>query len=603
MSEIRSSTFQRVTGYQVVDSNNDKKVDERDRIVVNPGEAPLQLRETTLNKLFELHGGTSATSAKGALRAPAGKSTKQALKYLDKRLEKVWDLSSPFVITNREAKEAHTALMRMSPRQFNEVLAKIPTEQLNNYLLEILDPKPWDLHSNQTHPLSEFVLKLAVEGRPGVAGRFVNALSVEARMELTKALATLPDAQLHQRFRKVLGEEAYALLVQGSQSGKRDNIIGRALVEGRYPARNITDEFKSLYNRAKPTKKAFNEPIELPNNKNDFQYFFLEGLFGQNLPGYLEANKEAMVAAGINKNQIQYAEYNTGGSTYLAAANIAEQLVARYRATGQKAVLITHSMGGRHAKALLGSTRAELQKAGLSAQQIATIFEARELVAGNLLMQPALNAQIAQDIRTSDVMKGTFEAVLFLAGGTKDSFVDMSDRSLGEPFPGDRYPTVVLASDGPGSHSFLGAAIEHYYSGFYGVPSDGAVPTAEQIAVDGADLIYLPNAGDHMRPGLNVEHAVRHFSVQLYRGKPDEVLLGVMTRIGELCPIAGVVIDKLKDHLDDEATRKWAAAQLEMHAPAIDAYLRKERLKAGVETMDPKRTTQAALALLLGKLD
>ncbi|MFC1610620.1 hypothetical protein ACFL6C_06660 [Myxococcota bacterium] len=289
---------------------------------------------------------------------------------------------------------------------------------------------------------------------------------------------------------------------------KRDSIIGRALLDGRYPARDVTTRFKELYNQGlegKPPEKA--ESIELPKNKNDFEYFFLEGLFGQNLPGYMEVNREGMEKAGVVPDQIQFATYNTTTSTFVNAVRIAEQILAGKKETNRNAILVTHSMGGRHAQVILAGTWEEFQEAGVTRADFDTVLQARESVAGNLLMQPAINAQIAKDVRHKEVLRPVLDEVMFLVGGKEAALADMSAEQLPQPFPGDEYPTVVLASDSNGNLSLLGGTIKQYHRKRYGVPSDAAVPTPEQVGINQA-LMICRTWGP-----LEITNKMRHSSV------------------------------------------------------------------------------------------
>ncbi len=496
----------------------------------------------------------------------------------------------PFTDNNDEVQNAHATLMELHPKNFARVLRYMSSKALSNYIEESSEITPSSLTSTQNTMLEDFATQLSKRHAKihTDGGRTViHNLTPKARRELFAAILNLPQGN-HLNVRRNIGESAYRLLVAGPHP---DSTIGKGLLRREMPASVITDEFKTAY-----AAVVKNGPNALPQTKNDYVYVVLPGLFGDNLPGYMEVNQRAMIDAGIDENRVSKASYNTADGTHKAALKIAKHIAEQSADNGgSDVVLLGHSMGGRHTLALLTSTRDDYS----SDADYEIIIAAREKVAGNLLMQPAVNAQIAVDILREDMLTDIREDLLFIVGGTEASFGDMMSGNDAK-FPGDKYPTVVLAADSNADHSLLGTTITHYYEKLYEVLSDSAVPSSDQAGLAGSHLIYLHNAGDHARPGLTFKDAAEHFAKQLRAGKSDAVLSGVSEKMRHLYP--ALPFDKLDEMLRDSDNRDAVIEFLEENSAKLQRSFKNDREESGHNDLDAHAATIASLGLLLGKI-
>ncbi len=520
-------------------------------------------------------------------------------------------------------KATHSAMMALEPSQLAAKLERLGADGVDRHIATLMRRDPWNVESTDSYKLVEFATKIAEAGQGrGDAGTKVSfataltGLSIDSNYQLVRAVLAMEDPALVKGFRAAVGDEVFRRLVSGT---KADSITGRALLEGELPARNATGQFKEL---------AGLDELPLPAGANRHQYLFLKGFLGDDLGGYMENVEGAMTDWGIEPSRISFAKYNTAISSLLVAAEIAQQINAKHAETGDQVILVGHSMGGPHAKSLLAGTREEylaaVQKWNVtpgrtSEETIGTsqanenwtaVLAARERVAGNFLAQPAMQAQIAKDIVDCHELDSILAATLRLAGGNRQAFESMAAREVEARFPGERYPTVVLATDSDGELSLM-PSTEHYYRKLLGTPSDGAVPAVDQWAVNGAAVVYLPNGRDHMA-FLSFEHLAEHFAVQLDAGEPDETVRGILDRLhtmaGELAvehPALSIFAGLLEN-----ADASWSPTQCKMLAAALRKYgkpldelLTQKRAEALQDNLDTAGAVPAMLSILLGDIE
>jgi hypothetical protein len=179
----------------------------------------------------------------------------------------------------------------------------------------------------------------------------------------------------------------------------------------------------------------------------------------------------------------------------------------------------------------------------------------------------------------------------------------MADTNLAAvEWPGERIPTVVLATSSEGRRSMLAPLVQQYYGKLYAAPSDGAVPLVDQVAYDGATLVALPGATDHADPVLTFSDACEHFAHQLESGTPDTVIAGMLERMPQIpeMRLLQPAVLLLKAGLDTPEKRARCVAALRAVGPKIDALI--QRARNASRELDPTATTRALLATLLPQI-
>lgn len=516
--------------------------------------------------------------------AAPGRSPQQALLQLRADLNRSLFDGSPFIITDAEVRSAHATLLAAPAGQLSGILAALDDVMLNRYLKKLAEVEPFRLDlakGEKASPsaLAAFATRVAEELTPEVGRTFVARLDDTGRRRFLEGVLQLPTGAHVERLRAALGAEAFATLARG---GKPESLAGGGLIAGKLWRENVTLSFQERYAAAK------SGDLPLPAGAAETLFFMGPGLFGDQLPGYLEPNRRALAEWGVPQENIQKLRYNTADDPAKNADDIYAQLEAAYRRTGgkQKIVVLGHSKFGRD---MLEAFRRHP--------------DLRNIVSGAVMMQPALTAPIAQDLGRR-VMENLLNPVLALVGGDRRAFNGLSEK-LEElpPWPKD-VPTVTMASSTESPKALLQMLSGPYYEKVYNVASDGAVAYQDQVALDGSYLVSLPGVADHAHAGLTFTDACEHFAVQIDAGAPDEVVRGMLDRLGRMVLQRGAldaVIALWKAGHDTPAERARCSAELRTLGPALDRFSHAINERVGRPLIDVVPMTQALVSELLSR--
>lgn len=486
---------------------------------------------------------------------------------------------SPLRVTPGEVRHAHDTLMQLEPAAFSAALDALPPAMLNRYVAGLADAVPFSLDTNRDAGLAQLAQRLATETEPAVARAVVGALDETARGRLVEGLLQLPSGAHIEAMRDAVGDDAFAALVQGN---KADSLIGDGLVAGRVYEKNVTGGFKTAY------AAALDGTLPIPEAAKDTTFMMGPGLFGDQLPGYLEPNARALTEWGVPSENIHKLKYNTASSPADNAKAIRDQILAQH-VPGKKLVVMGHSKFGRD-----------------MLEAFARYPELKDIVSGSVLMQPALSAQIAQDLGKNGPQAKLLEPMLQLVGGNRGAFDGLSDSLHDLPkWPGDDVPTVVMASTTESPKALLHALNHPYYKGVYGASSDGAVSFQNQASIDGAHMVTLPGMADHAQPGLVFADVTEHFAVQIEAGAPDAVVRGMLDRLDGMVPMPGA-LDMVKNawiaHHDTPEERANCVRMLRAAGPMLDRMARVANRNVGHPLVDNAAMTQALTAQLFSEV-
>ena len=486
--------------------------------------------------------------------------------------------SSPWMVTQSEAQSAHRTFMDAGPGELAAIIKRMSGDELTEYIEVIVKVDPWALDDPTEPKLVSFVTKMARELGEREALGLVQGLSENARMELMQAFVHLPTGELAERFGAAIGPSGLRLLVQGKDAG---TVIGSGILDAQLWTANITQEFKADYVQAVSTAG-----LPLPKKANDVVYMFGPGLFGDHLPGYLDNLERSLKAWGVNPENLRRFDYNTAEGAQDNGQRIADQ-IRKVHAEGQQVVIIGHSKFARDSRKALNIDP-----------------EIRQMVAGAILLQPAMSAQIAGDLLKPELRPLT-EPLLHLTGGDRSAFGSIHESTQGEePWPGREVPTVVFASTSQDPLSLLAPALGPYYRDHYGAPSDGAVSLVNQVGIKDAYVVTAPGAADHAMLGLTFTDAFEHFAVQIEAGVPDETVAELVERIASLeggKPLQ-LLVDALRRGLDEPAERDRWVRKLRTLGPIIDRARRKMSSKVGHPRVDPDAMIRALVTGLHEKI-
>lgn|GEM_PF-2313728 len=567
---IQPNRVQTTTGYGVRQGRSAHTAE-----LAPVGQAPIELPIAAVEQLqrsYEALGGvTSHSNAANSGAADGG----QTLRDLQANLNRSLFDSSPLVVTHREARAAFQALMKTPPGTLSTVIRDLPDPMLDRLLTKLADAEPFALDGGLS-PLVALASKLTLELDPAVGKSLLGRLGDEGKRRLLEGALGMPSGAMLARLRDVVGEDGWKGLVLGSCD---DALMGRGLLDGRYFDDNRTADFQTKY------AAALDGNLPPPANIDDVVFVGGPGLFGDQLPGYLEPNMRALQEWGVDKDNTVKLDYNTAASPQDNADAIYTQLKALHD-DGKRIVVYGHSKFGRD-----------------MLEAFHRHPDLKDMVDGTVLMQPALTAQIARDLARPE-MQSVLDPVLQLVGGNRAAFNGMSTPFEDLPhWPAD-VPTMVMASSTESPSALLRTVADHYYECHYNVAGDGAVALQDQVSIDNASVVTLPGLADHAQPGLKFADLCEHFAVQVEAGAPDDVVDGMLQRLKAMAPgpiVDGVIAAFKKAH-NTPQERARCAAQLRAVGPALDRVSHVAHRKAGHDLVDNEAMTQALMSQLFEKM-
>lgn len=240
------------------------------------------------------------------------------------------------------------------------------------------------------------------------------------------------------------------------------------------PTKDITSDFKSTYE----VVKTGGNP--LPAEAKDYVYLTIDGLTGENWPGYMEGNREALRDKGLDVREIKV---DTEASTLTNVATI-KKAIEQVAAEGKQVVLIGHSKGGVDSSAAL-AMHPELKQ------------HVRAFVA---MQSPYGGAPLATDLLSNAATKlGVGALAKYIFQGDPKTVRDLTyayrqDFIQKHPFPTD-IPTVSLATTDTSQLSLV-AAPSNYVRLRYGEKTDGLVNDRDAM-IPGSNVVRLDNL-DHI---------------------------------------------------------------------------------------------------------
>lgn len=260
------------------------------------------------------------------------------------------------------------------------------------------------------------------------------------------------------------------------------NILNKAgwLKKEGKSTKDCTPEFNELYESAKSGKN-----ILPPDAKNNI-YLFIQGLYGNQLPGYMESNSQKLKDSGLDVLSVKT---DTGAGVEKNAETVRDAILDATR-SGKKVVIIAHSKGG------LDSTAA-----------ISMYPELKQHIRALIAMQsPYGGTPIASDIVAHPELKTVVDQFAdFAMDASPQSLRDLTyDSRIAflkkHPYPDD-IPTVSLTSSRktPLSGLFNG---EEYMWYRYKLPSDGLVPSID-MEIPGSKVVKLEDM-DHADSSFTV---------------------------------------------------------------------------------------------------
>lgn len=240
------------------------------------------------------------------------------------------------------------------------------------------------------------------------------------------------------------------------------------------PTKDITSDFKSTYEAV----KIGGNP--LPDEAKDFVYLTVDGLTGENWPGYMEGNREALRDKGLDVREIKV---DTEASTLTNVETI-KKAIEQAASEGKQVVLIGHSKGGVDTSATL-AMHPELKQ------------HVRAFVA---MQAPYGGAPLATDLLSNGATKlGVAALAKLVFNGDPKTVRDLTYAYRQEfvekyPFPTD-IPTVSLATTDTSQLSLV-AGPSNYVRLRYGEKTDGLVHDKDGM-IPGSNVVRLDNL-DHI---------------------------------------------------------------------------------------------------------
>lgn len=265
-------------------------------------------------------------------------------------------------------------------------------------------------------------------------------------------------------------------LLRGPSAGQ----IGWMEKAGLPPTRDITGDFRQTY---EATRIGANV---LPDEAKDYVYLTVDGLTGENWPGYMEANREGLRDRGLDVREIKV---DTEASTLTNAETI-RKAIESVGAEGKQVVLIGHSKGGVDISAAL-ALHPELKQDVRAVVTMQSPYGGAPL-ATDLLSNGATKWGV--DFLAKHIFKGDPDTVRDLTYAYRQQFI------ADHPYPTD-IPTVSLATSSDSQLSLV-AAPNNYARLRYGEktdglvsPRDGWIPGANVVKLDDLDHVNstMPN--------------------------------------------------------------------------------------------------------------
>lgn len=235
---------------------------------------------------------------------------------------------------------------------------------------------------------------------------------------------------------------------------------------------DVTDRFEKLDAAAKAGQNV------LPPDAKNYVYLSVEGLFGQAVPTYFDANMDALKKAGLETGKVPV---NTADGVE-HNAQVVRDTVMKYAKEGKQVVLIGHSMGGLDASAAL-ALYPELKDPVRALVTLQSPYGGSPM-AHDFLEVPGLKA-IGGEV-LEDVFGGDVKCATDLTYAARQKFL------AAHPMPAG-VPTVCMASTRLSPLSSLFGTAE-YMKARYGLDTDGLVspkdafiPGSQTVTLHGLD--------------------------------------------------------------------------------------------------------------------
>jgi hypothetical protein len=384
--------------------------------------------------------------------------------------------------------------MSLPSADFSATVAALGAADLNHYINALHKKEPYDFRRSRPYMLQEFILRCASELPPADALKpsltsAIAQLNARARQSLVDSFLMLPSGELQRRFALAVGTLGMKALLAGNKPGGMAGAA--AFLSSAYLGKNETQSFRQFWALAILGK------LKAPPTLSNYTCVMVPGFIGNQMPGYLDVNARALTTWGMDV-VTAHGSFDTAASSQANAADLLIYIRRVHQEHGRKRlVLFGHSKAGRDLAELFATS------------DHATQVQLREMVAGIILLQPALTSQIATDIVSHDVAEKRFADLLRrVANGNVQAIRDLAfdDRALTRlrehPWPGDEIPTLVFGSTYEGSLSLVELG-QRYLKATHGYSSDGMVPIVEQLTgFAGADWVFLPGIADHMMTGM-----------------------------------------------------------------------------------------------------
>lgn len=259
------------------------------------------------------------------------------------------------------------------------------------------------------------------------------------------------------------------LITDGNSPTKAGTILRQGS-----PTKDFTSHFKKLYAAAMTGKNV------IPKEAKNYCYLSVEGLYGNQLPGYMNPNINKLRGAGL---QVSDVPIDTGAGVKVNAKVVYDAIIKAAKESGKKVIIMGHSKGGVDTTAAL-SLYPDLK------QYVRAVIT---------LQSPYGGTPIASDIVSNPSLLEKVNKVASKAmGANPESLKDLTYENRIQfvkehPYPED-IPTVSLATSrlSPGSALFH---TEEYMFIKYKLPSDGLVPAIDQ-EIPGSRVVRLDNL-DH----------------------------------------------------------------------------------------------------------
>jgi len=272
------------------------------------------------------------------------------------------------------------------------------------------------------------------------------------------------------------------------------------------PTRDITSDFRDAYAAQRTGANI------LPPEAKDHVYLTVDGLTGENWPGYMEANREGLRDRGLDVREIKV---DTEASTLTNAETI-RKAIESVQAEGKQVVLIGHSKGGVDISAAL-ALHPELKDSVRAVVTMQSPYGGAPL-ATDLLSDPLTKAGV--DALAKYIFNGDPNTVRDLTYAYRQKFIQE------HPYPTD-IPTVSLGTSSDSQLSLVSAPA-NYTKLRYGEKTDGLV-SPKDARIPGSNTVTLPDL-DHVNSTMpNVP--------QLSRWDPGDLTVALVSMALKYPPV------------------------------------------------------------------